>query len=108
MDRDTLEKHIESFEKILKLNPENPAVRVKLAELIGEAGRAEESDMHWARAATDFFKRREYNPGIEILEGLVSRNPDNARLRKRLSRAILKRQFNRPWEDEGDGLGARL
>ncbi len=87
-----LQKAIRNYENILKLNPENPAVRAKLAELIAKTGRMKEADEQWAQAANDFFNRGELNRCIEILDELLGRHPDDARLRERLSRAVLKRE----------------
>ncbi|MBI1784400.1 tetratricopeptide repeat protein [Candidatus Sumerlaeota bacterium] len=87
-----LEKEIRKYENILKLNPENPAVRAQLAERIARTGRMKEADEHWAQAANDFMNRGDFDRCIQIYEDLVSRHPDEARLRERLSRAILKRE----------------
>ncbi len=86
-----VDKAIKNYEKILKLNPENPGVRVKLAELLEKSGRQAEADEHYATSANDFLNRGELTRAIDLYQRLVERHPEDARLRERLSRAILKR-----------------
>jgi tetratricopeptide (TPR) repeat protein len=87
-----LEKRIREYENILKLNPDNPTVRSKLAELIAKTGRMKEADEQWAQAARDFMAKGHIDRGVEILQELVQRYPEDGRLRERLSRAVLKRE----------------
>lgn len=87
-----MEQMIRNYENILKLNPENPHVRDKLARQLARTGRMKEADDQWAQAAVDFFNKGEFDKCIEILEELVGRHPEDARLRERLSRALLQRE----------------
>ena len=60
--------------------------------MIGKAGKVEEADEQWTQAASDFLGVGQFDQSIQIFEELVSRHPDDAMLRERLHRAILKRE----------------
>lgn len=90
-----LEKTVQNYKNILKLNPENPAVRAKLADLLMRLNRIDEADEHWAAAAQDFFTRGDFTRCIEIYEELMKRHPSDAHLRERLSRAVIQKDSMR-------------
>lgn len=90
-----LEKTVQNYKNILKLNPENPAVRAKLADLLMRLDRVEEADEHWSHAAQDFFSRGDFTRCIEIYEELMKRHPSDAHLRERLSRAVIQKDSMR-------------
>lgn len=90
-----LEKTVQNYKNILKLNPENPAVRAKLADLLMRLDRVEEADEHWSHAAQDFFTRGDFTRCIEIYEELMKRHPNDAHLRERLSRAVIQKDSMR-------------
>jgi tetratricopeptide (TPR) repeat protein len=90
-----LEKTVQNYKNILKLNPENPAVRAKLADLLMRLERVEEADEHWSHAAQDFFSRGDFTRCIEIYEELMKRHPNDAHLRERLSRAVIQKDSMR-------------
>ena len=85
------EQAIGNFQKVLKLNPDNPEVRSKLADVLAKAGRTEEADKEWVKAGEDYFKRGRLNQCIDIFEDLIKRHASDARIRQGLQKAILKR-----------------
>lgn len=83
-------KAIRNFENILKLNPENPQVRAKLADLLVKNNRQSEADLHWTQAAEDFFIRGDFQRASDIFHDLLTRHPKDAHLRERLSKTKLQ------------------
>lgn len=90
---------IRNYENILKLNPENPMVRAKLAELIQQTGNKAQADEHWLRAANDFLNRGDLERAIEIYTELAERRPDDAEIKKQMQKAMLKRDSLNVIED---------
>lgn len=103
---DQIEKSLRNYGNILKLNPGNPSVRSKLAELLQRAGRAEDADVQWARAAEDFLGRGDAARSVNIYEKLCERSPENATYREGLNKAVLKRDSLKALESVIDTSGS--
>lgn len=87
----TLDKVIRNYENILMLNPNNPSVRIKLAEVLERAGQRERAETEWVMAGDNYLAKGEVTRGIEIYEQCLTRRPNDTGLRERLSRATLQR-----------------
>ena len=87
----SVKKIIRNYENVLRLNPNNPTARIKLAELheqLGDQGRADE---HWIEAAHSLLTRGDLDRVIQICEYCQQRMPDDGRLRDILSNAMVQR-----------------
>ena len=84
-------KVIRNYENVLKLNPNNVAARVKLAELLEKAGDQKEADLHWSEAAECFLTRGDLDRCIDICSNFLERHPEDPKMRERYSKALVQR-----------------
>lgn len=89
-DPEARQKVIRNYENILKLNPKNPQAHTKLAQVLQNCGDQSAADRHWAQAAAFYFEKGDLKRCIGISEDYLKRHPDDARVRERLSRALVQ------------------
>jgi hypothetical protein len=66
-------------------------VRLKLADLYDQMDRAQDALQQLLKASEIFFQKSELGMCVSTCERILERDPANAKVRERLSRAILKR-----------------
>src|SRR5579862_9554971 len=92
-----LEQSVRIFQKILEMDPENVAMRVRLAEVYIRLGKKTEAWQIFSAAAESLRSRGSLGPAEEILQRMLTLDPGN-------SYALLLRARN--CFDAGDGGAA--
>ena len=87
----SLQKTIQACKNLLRINPNNAAVRAKLADAYDQMGQADEARQEWDAASAAYLEMGELQQCIEICELLLRRNPQDSHTHERLSRAVLQR-----------------
>jgi tetratricopeptide (TPR) repeat protein len=72
-----LEQAVRIFQKILEMDPENVAMRVRLAEVYIRLGKKTEAWQIFSTAADSLRKRGQLGPAEEILQRMMSLDPGN-------------------------------
>ena len=72
-----LEQAVRIFQKILEMDPENVAMRVRLAEVYIRLGKKTEAWQIFSAAADSLRKRGQLGPAEEILQRMMSLDPGN-------------------------------
>ncbi len=86
-----LEQVVANYQDILQVNPQNANVRLKLADLYDQMDRGQDALKQLLKASEIFFQKSELSMCVSTCERILERDPANAKVRERLSRAILKR-----------------
>ena len=87
----TTDEVISNYKSILKMNKENAAIRIKLAELYEVKGMFKEALYEYKRASEILFNRGELNDCIKLCEKLMEKDLTDIHIRDRLQKAILRR-----------------
>ncbi len=85
------EEQIANYRSILNINEHNTDVRIELAEYLDRVGQVDEAYQEWVKAGESLILNGSVSEGIEILEQMTRRKPNDAKVRASLSRAVLKR-----------------
>jgi len=85
------EEAIENYKNILSVNPSNANIRCKIAEIYFQTERVEEAMEEWDKASETFIFKGELDKGINLCERILEINQADAKIRDRLSRAILQK-----------------
>jgi len=72
-----LDQAVRIFQKILEMDPENVAMRVRLAEVYIRLGKKTEAWQIFSAAADSLRKRGQLGPAEEILQRMMSLDPGN-------------------------------
>src|SRR5207237_9720708 len=70
-----LDQAVRIFQKILEMDPENVAMRVRLAEVYIRLGKKTEAWQIFYAAADSLRKRGQLGPAVEILQRVMTRDP---------------------------------
>lgn len=73
-----LAKAAEIYQSLAELEPDNPKVRLKLAEINFRLGRKEESVKELAQIAKEFIKREKLDESRQILKKILEMQPSNS------------------------------
>lgn len=87
----SMQEAMENYQNILDVNPSNANIRCKLAEIYIQMDREKDALSEWEKASETFILKGELNKGIDLCEKILEREPSNAKIRERLSKAILQR-----------------
>lgn len=98
----SLEKAIWNYINIIKMSPNNPTIRRKLAELLSEVGREAEAEVQWTQAGQSCMDQNDFDQAVDIFKMLLRRNPSHQNYQRMLNEARRKRGD----EDDGDSVGA--
>ncbi|MCC6547532.1 tetratricopeptide repeat protein [Candidatus Sumerlaeota bacterium] len=88
---EALSQILNNYQDILSVNPQNAAVRLKLADVHEQIGQISSMLHQLALASEVFFNKNELSPCIAACERFLRVNPSDQRVRKRMNDAILKR-----------------
>jgi len=86
-----LEQVAANYLDILQVNPQNANVRLKLADIYEQIGKSAEALAQLIQASEIFFQKSELNMCVSVCERILKKDPTDARVRERLSKAVLKR-----------------
>ena len=84
---------IDNYKNILSVNPSNANARCKLAEIYLQLGRVDDAVAEWDKASETFIFKGELDKGINLCEKILERKPADAKIRERLSKAILQKDY---------------
>jgi len=84
---------IDNYKNILSVNPSNANARCKLAEIYLQLGRVDDAVAEWDKASETFIFKGELDKGINLCEKILERKPADAKVRERLSKAILQKDY---------------
>jgi tetratricopeptide (TPR) repeat protein len=82
---------LEALSKIVELDPENVAGRIKLAELYSKEGFSKQAIEEFARATEALRQQNRVDDFIKVAERLVWHDPENVAVNKELAALYLKR-----------------
>jgi tetratricopeptide (TPR) repeat protein len=86
-----LTQAVANYRNILLVNSANPAVRLKLADVLEQMGRRQEMLEELGTAAEQFFRKGEVAACIAACNRYIDIQPNDARIRRLLSEAEIKR-----------------
>jgi hypothetical protein len=79
------------YRDILAVNAQNASVRIKLADVLEQAGDADGAMRELVQASEILFNKGELNLCVSVCERILARNPRDQRVRDRLTKAVNKR-----------------
>jgi tetratricopeptide (TPR) repeat protein len=82
---------VDNYAQILKVNPENAMVRMRMADLLFRLGESENAIKEWDQASAQFFELGDWQSVIRLCEKILELDPSRVPVRDRLSRASLKK-----------------
>ncbi|MEO8376219.1 MAG: tetratricopeptide repeat protein, partial [Candidatus Sumerlaeota bacterium] len=88
---EALSQIVNNYQDILSVNPQNAAVRLKLADVHEQIGQISSMLHQLSLASEIFFNKNELSPCVAACERFLRINPGDQRVRKRMNDAILKR-----------------
>lgn len=89
--RQALQQAVNMYRDILAVNAQNASVRIKLADVLEQAGDTEGSMRELVQASEILFNKGELNLCVSVCERILARNPRDQRVRDRLTKAVNKR-----------------
>jgi tetratricopeptide (TPR) repeat protein len=87
----TLQQIADEYQDMLAVNPANADLRLKLADVYQQMNRVSEMLKELEAASDTLFKNNDLSKCITACERFLRVRPDNAKLRRRLNEALLKR-----------------
>ncbi|MCC7392492.1 tetratricopeptide repeat protein, partial [Candidatus Sumerlaeota bacterium] len=88
---EALTQIVNNYQDILSVNPQNAAVRLKLADVHEQIGQISSMLHQLSLASEIFFNKNELSSCVAACERFLRVNPGDQRIRKRMNDAILKR-----------------
>jgi pilus assembly protein FimV len=82
---------LDTVKKLVDLDPENIATRIKLAELYSKAGLVEEAVLQFSMACEQLRRQGRQDDFIKVAERLLWHKPDNHALNRELAGLYLRR-----------------
>jgi tetratricopeptide (TPR) repeat protein len=80
-----IDKAIETFKEILKINPESSDTYQRLGELYAQKGNKEESLKYYEKIVDVYFKNRLYKKALPIYQKILDLQPENIDVRERIA-----------------------
>jgi tetratricopeptide (TPR) repeat protein len=88
-----IDKAIEEYKDIIKLNPANFETYQKLADLYAEKGDKESAQEYYKKIVDLYFKNRLYKKALPIYQKILEMSPDNIGAREKIAE-IYEREAN--------------
>lgn len=90
LDESSYQEAIENYKNVLSVNPSNANIRCKLAEMYMKRGQKKDAIEEWDKASETFIIKGELDKGVSLCEKILELKPKDAKIRDRLSKAILQ------------------
>jgi len=85
--RAELEKMVRIWQSQLKMNDYNPRIHCQIAEACERLGQMERAYTEWDTASALFLDQGKAQMCIDVCQRILRRNPDDAKMRRRLTQA---------------------
>jgi tetratricopeptide (TPR) repeat protein len=97
-NNNALAQAVANYRTILAANSQNAAMRLKLADVYQQMGRLPDMLEELGLAAETLLSRGELPQCVQVCERYLAMNPNDARMRRRLNEAVIKRDAMRALE----------